>query len=392
MYRFSIAWTRILPDATRPNAKGIEYYSNLIDELIANNIEPLVTIFHWDLPQYIQDLGGWTNPLIVDYFKQYVDVLYENYGSRVKRWITMNEPSVFCGEGYGYGSKAPVVLTPGIGDYLCAHHVLLSHAAAYHLYKEKYFDKFGGEVGICLNSGYSYPYNSSVDLSVAEKAIEFELGKFSNPIFSKDGGYPQVMIDQIGNKSLAEGRAWSRLPTMSEETKKYIQGTSDFLALNYYTSRLVIPREDEPTKISWYDDTNLDGPVDPSWPRAKSQWLYSVPEGLHDLLKWIKNKYDNPTVLITENGWSDDGEIEDDERIVYLKAHLASVVKAIRDDQCKVVAYTVWSIIDNFEWMEGYLEKFGIYAINMTSPNKERIPKKSVSFFTDLMAKRSFEY
>jgi beta-glucosidase/6-phospho-beta-glucosidase/beta-galactosidase len=173
------------------------------------------------------------------------------------------------------------------------------------------------QVGICLNSGYSYKFNEGVEDSIVEKSIEFELGKFSNAIFSKEGGWPQVMIDQIGNKSVREGRPWSRLPKMTEETKKYILGTADFLALNYYTSRLVLPRIEDPNNPvgpNWWSDTNVDGVVDPSWKRGKSDWLYSVPSGLQDLLIWIKNKYENPMVMITENGWSDDGELEDNDR------------------------------------------------------------------------------
>lgn len=270
--------------------------------------------------------------------------------------------------------------------------MLLANAAAYHLYKEKYFTKQQGQVGICLNSGFSYPAEG-VDPSYAEKNIEFELGKFSNPIFSKEGDYPQIVIDQIGNKSEAEGRPWSRLPKFSEEQKKYVQGTADFFALNYYSSRLIVPRADDDNldDISWYRDTNLDSPVDPNWKQAASEWLYSVPEGLRDLLKWINTKYDNPTVMITENGWSDRDGLEDDDRIEYIKQHLASVSRAINEDKCKVVAYTVWSLTDNFEWKMGYTERFGIHYINFTSEAKERVPKKSAAFFKEFMVSRQFE-
>jgi beta-glucosidase/6-phospho-beta-glucosidase/beta-galactosidase len=294
--------------------------------------------------------------------------------------------------GYGYTTKAPAISSPGVGDYLCMHHVLLANAAVYHLYKEKYFDKQKGQVGICLNSGFSYPAEG-VDPSLADKAVEFELGKFSNAIFSKEGGYPQVMIDEIGRKSAAEGRPWSRLPTFTEEQRKYVRGSADFLALNYYSSRLTKPRPQFPElPISWFADTDLDSPIDPSWKRAKSEWLYSVPEGLRDLLKWIKNRYDNPTVMITENGWSDEGEIEDNDRVDYLKAHLSAMSKAIKDDGCNVVAYTVWSLLDNFEWKMGCSERFGIHYIDFNSPDKTRVPKKSASFFKEFMKSKSFEY
>lgn len=393
VYRFSVSWSRIIPNGASVNMKGIEYYQKLINGLEEKGIEPLVTIFHWDLPQYIQDLGGWTNPLIVDYFVEYADALFYYFGDKVKNWITFNEPSVFCGEGYGYTSKAPAISSPGVGDYLCAHNVLLSHAAAYHLYKQKYFSTQQGKVGICLNAGFSYPYNETVDASVAERDIQFQLGKFSHPIFSKEGGYPQVMIDMIDENSRKEGRPWSRLPKMTDAVKDSIRGTADFLALNYYSSGLVSDRDWDTDEVNWWSDTRTLGYQDPSWKRALSTWLWRVPSGLQDLLVWIKDHYDNPTVMITENGWSDEpGRIEDDDRVDYLKSHLAALSRAINDNNCNVVAYTVWSLTDNFEWKQGYTERFGIHYINFTSEAKDRVPKKSALFFKDFMTSKTVEF
>lgn len=371
--------------------KGIEYYGKLIDGLIDKGIEPLVTMYHWDLPQYIQDLGGWTNPLIVDYFTDFADVLYEHFGDRVKRWITVNEPSETCGGGYGYATRAPTISSPGVGDYLCVKHTLLAHAAAYHLYKEKYFSIHGGQVGINLVTGYRYPLNASVAASYCEKSLEFDFGKFANPIFSRDGGYPQIVIDEIARKSEAEGRLRSRLPELSQDEKEYIQGTSDFLALNYYSSRLVAPIAGEPDETGWRADTDLILSFDPSWEKGKSSFMYSIPQGLRDLLVWIKNKYNNPEILITENGWSDDGQLDDDGRVKYIQSHMAAVAEAIRVDNCNVTAYTVWSLVDNFEWLAGYTERFGIFSINFISAEKERVPKGSAQFFKDMIATKSFD-
>lgn len=196
------------------------------------------------------------------------------------------------------------------------------------------------------------------------------------------------MIDEIGRRSSSEGRPWSRLPTMSEQTRKSLIGTADFLALNYYTSRLVAPKIKSTESSIDYDD-ELELSIDETWKRGKSDWLYNVPEGLYDLLMWIKVKYENPMVIITENGFSDDGQLDDDGRIDYLKAHLASVSKAISGG-CNVTGYTVWSIIDNFEWSKGYNEKFGIFAVNMTSEKKERTPKKSAEFVKQLITDNKF--
>lgn len=160
-YRFSISWSRVMPrgDTSVLNEPGLQYYDNLINELLANNIEPVVTIYHWDLPQRLQEIGGMLNPEIVWYFVDYADLLFQRYGDRVKTWITINEPQVFCNDGYGDPSKAPLVYAPGVGNYLCGHHVLLAHAKVYDLYQAKYAS-YGGKLGISLNCDFSYPQES----------------------------------------------------------------------------------------------------------------------------------------------------------------------------------------------------------------------------------------
>jgi beta-glucosidase/6-phospho-beta-glucosidase/beta-galactosidase len=218
--------------------------------------------------------------------------------------------------------------------------------------------------------------------------MTIQLGWFANPIFSKTGDYPQVMIDEIGNKSLNEGRAWSRLPKFTGKEREQLIGSADFLGLNYYTSRLIAPKKSF-LEISSENDAGVDYFTDDTWTRGKSAWLYSVPKGLQDLLEWIKNSYNNPTVIITENGFSDGGEIDDIVRVEYLKAHLASVANSIKTGS-NVIGYSVWSIVDNFEWMRGYTEHFGLYAVNMTSDNKERTSKVSAKFMKKLISNKSF--
>jgi len=179
-YRFSISWPRILINGTKINQKGIDYYNQLINDLIQNDIEPVVTIFHWDLPQYLQDLGGFTNPLIVNYFEYYSNILFENFGDRVKTWITINEPMTFCIGGYGKGRTGPAIYAPGIGEYLCGHYTLLSHAAAYRLYKSKFYEKQKGEIGISLNLRYYYPKNENISKSYVNQIIDFTVSKNLN--------------------------------------------------------------------------------------------------------------------------------------------------------------------------------------------------------------------
>lgn len=390
-YRFSISWSRIFPQGVKVNLNAFEYYNRLIDDLILSNIEPVVTLVHYDLPQWIQDEGGFLNPNVVKYFRLYADTIFKEFGPRVKMWITFNEPFDACTAGYGSGTSAPLIKSPGVGEYLCGHYLLLAHAAAYHLYIEKYAHDQRGMVGITLDGRFYYPQDSSVGDDVVQRAMHFDIGWFANPIFSDEGGYPKEMVAEINERSRNEQRPWSRLPEMTDTERDYIKGSADFLGFNYYSSRLVRLDKSgyDPNSVpSWSSDSRIITSTKPEWKQAKSDWLYSVPEGLHDALKWFKKEYNNPKVLITENGWSDDGRMEDEDRIEYFKSHLQSISKAINDDGCNVIGYTVWSIIDNFEWLRGYTEHFGMYAINMTSPKKERIPKNSVAFMQDVIKKR----
>lgn len=157
-----MSWPRVITNGTIINKKGIDYYNKLIDALIAKNIEPAITMFHWDLPTWLQNLGGFTNSIIVKYFEFYANVLFENFGDRVKIWITLNEPLLFCLTGYGKGTSGPIIQAQGTGEYLCGHYSLLSHATVYHLYKKKYFEHQKGEIGIVMNFRYYYPKDASV--------------------------------------------------------------------------------------------------------------------------------------------------------------------------------------------------------------------------------------
>lgn len=335
----------------------MEYYNELIDSLVADGIEPVVTMLHHDVPQYLQNLGGLASPLFVRYFKIYADVLFRNFGDRVTVWITHNEPYDFCVEGYGYGIDGPMVYAPGVGEYLCAHHVLLSHAAAYHLYDKSYRQDQKGKIGLTLSGRYFYPANNETNVDVVDRALQFQIGWFAHPLFNEAGGYPPIMVQDIEDHSLREGRSMSRLPEMTEEMKQYVRGTADFFAYNYYSSRLVALDTQEynvssPPSVD--KDAGLIYSVAPSWKRAKSTWLYVVPEGLRGILNWFKEEYNDPFVIITENGYSDDGQLDDHERVDYYKSHLSALLDAILVDRCQVVGFTAWSIIDNFEWLRGY--------------------------------------
>ncbi|CAD7089708.1 unnamed protein product [Hermetia illucens] len=391
-YRFSIAWTRIMPNGDRSslNRFGIQYYNTLIDKLVANSIEPMVTMYHYDLPYELQKIGGLTNPLFPQYFESYANVLYSNFGDRVKLWITFNEPSDYCVPGYGAGSEPPFVNATGIGEYLCMHHSIIAHARAFHLYKRDYFKQQGGKIGIVSSSRFYFSRTN--DTGIVNRALQFNLGWTMHPIFSKSGNYPEVMIRDIASNSQMEGREWSRLPEFDEFSIAYIRGAADFLGLNYYTSRYVqLGPHAETKNPSWEKDARLNCSVDPSWKRAKTPWLYNVPEGLGGLLRWIKEEYNNVEVIITENGWSDDGRLNDQGRVDSLKEHLRYVSQAIKKHGCNVIAYSHWSLMDNFEWLKGYSERFGLYYVNISSPERTRVPKKSSDVYKRIIATRKLD-
>lgn len=178
-YRFSLSWTRILPNgfSNVVNEAGINYYNNLIDEMLKYDIKPMITLYHWDLPQRLQELGGWANPLIVDWFADYARIVFQNFGDRTKLWITMNEPKEICYQGYGIDSMAPRLMFGGIAEYLCAKHLILAHAKAWHIYNNEFRPTQDGIIGITLSGGYHQPETDSIeDITAAEEAMQFEVG------------------------------------------------------------------------------------------------------------------------------------------------------------------------------------------------------------------------
>lgn len=177
-YRFSVSWPRILPNgfSSKINAAGIDYYNNLINEMLKHNIRPFLTMYHWDLPQNLQKLGGWANPAVVDWFKDYAKVLFINFGDRVKHWITINEPKQICYEGYGSAAKAPTLNMTGIAEYLCAKNVLLAHANVYHMYDEDYRKLQNGTIGISISHTWYEPASETLeDYHAAIDARQFDV-------------------------------------------------------------------------------------------------------------------------------------------------------------------------------------------------------------------------
>uniref|UniRef100_A0A7E4VAN4 Beta-glucosidase n=1 Tax=Panagrellus redivivus TaxID=6233 RepID=A0A7E4VAN4_PANRE len=409
-YRFSISWTRILTDGTvaTNNSLGIAYYHKLIDALIAEKIEPVVTMYHWDLPQGLMDQGGWLNQNTAKVFGEYAAFLLEEYGDKVKKWIPINEPvSVsqfeYCGDTH---SDAPGNFIPHCAwsMYLAAANMIRGHTEAWKAYKalnETNPDKYADMTfGIALSGPWYYAGDdkNETQKGASIRSFEFYWGLYAHPLIK--GGWSDFLIEQIGNLSIAEGRKISRLPVFSDEEIKDMTGSVQFLGVNYYNSLMARSLEAELPANRWAHtqedyDAAATGDWLPAWRsiNASNGWIVYTPSGLRLLLNHIKEQYDNIPVLITENGCMDtcDEGRQDNTRIHYLRGHLIAISQAKHVDGVNVIGYTLWSLMDNFEWLDGFTTKFGIHEVDFNSPNRTRTPKASAGFFKNAIAKRSVE-
>ncbi|XP_062245759.1 lactase-like b isoform X2 [Platichthys flesus] len=397
-YRFSISWPRLFPTGIKSdhiNERGIQYYSDLIDQLLENNITPIVTLYHWDLPQVLHEkYGGWQNISMVNHFNEFANLCFERFGNRVKYWITFNNPWSVAVEGYETGEHAPGLRLRGTGAYKAAHHIIKAHAKVWHTYDTQWRAKQKGQVGISLSGDWGEPVDISnqKDIEAAERYVQFYLGWFATPVFH--GDYPQVMKDFIGRKSSQQGLGTSRLPTFSPQEKSYIKGTCDFLGIGHFTTRYITQKNNPSgrSSSSYFTDRDLAELVDPRWPDPGSEWLYSVPWGFRRLLNFVKTQYGNPAIYVTENGVSEKmlcTELCDDWRIQYFKDYINEMLKAIKDG-VNVKGYTAWSLLDKFEWDEGYSERFGLYYVDFRNKNKPRYPKASVQFYKRIISSNGF--
>ena len=400
VYRFSISWSRILPrgDLTEINQDGIDYYNNLINELIENGIEPMVTISHWDIPQRLQEnFGGWSNPFMSEYFVDFAGLLFETYGDRVKRWLTINEPFYSCtgysGPEMGVFRFPPGVNAPGVGNYMCGFTQLISHAKAFRLYQKQYKATQNGKVGLAISVLWGVPKTSSAeDQAATERFIAFQLDWFAHPIFSKSGDFPLIMRERIANLSLQEGLKHSRLPEMSEEHIQLIQGSADFIGLNYYTT-FEISADANNSKITAQRDIGVGVSWNPAWKKSSLNEIFSVvPEGLNQLINYFDKTYPGYDIIITENGFPDDGRLNDDDRVMYLKLHLNASLSAVHDNGAPLIGYIHWALMDNMEWNNGYKVKFGLGQINRHDSDLPRTMKKSAYTYKEICESRSIVF
>ncbi|KAI3429192.1 uncharacterized protein J3R85_008621, partial [Psidium guajava] len=402
-YRFSIAWSRIFPNGSGMiNQAGVDHYNKLIDALLANGIEPYVTLFHWDLPQALEDeYNGWLDRRIIKDFATYAETCFQKFGDRVKHWITFNEPHTLAIQGYDVGLQAPgrcsILLhlfcragNSATEPYVVAHHILLSHATVADVYRKKYQQKQHGSVGLSFDVMWFVPRtNSTNDIKATQRAQDFQFGWFIDPLMF--GNYPSSMRSRVG----------SRLPAFSISESALLKGSLDFVGINHYTT--YYGSNDTSNTIGRILDDSLsdsgaitlpfkDGIFNPIGDRANSIWLYIVPQGMRSLMNYIKTKYGNPLVIITENGMDDPNPplinikaaLKDQKRIKYHNDYLTNLLASIKEDGCNVKGYFAWSLLDNWEWAAGYTSRFGLYFVDYNDKLK-RYPKDSVQWFKNFL-------
>lgn len=400
-FRFSISWPRILPNGSLRggiNKEGVDFYNNLINEVISNGLQPFVTLFHWDLPQAIEDKYlGFLSPLIIKDYVDYIDVCFREFGDRVKHWITFNEPVIFCSMGYASGTLAPGRCSPweagkcsvgnsGTEPYICGHNMLLAHTAGVKLYKDKYQGIQKGIIGITYATHWFMPHSSSkADAAAAKRSLDFMYGWFMNPVVY--GDYPISMRRSLG----------SRLPKFTEEQSKLMTGSYDFIGINYYAAYYAInnPMSSNGLLKSYNTDSmaNITGERNGvKLPKAfESSFINIYPPGIRDLTLYTKVNYKNPVMYITENGVSQLANksmslseiLNDDIRISYHHDHLLALSSAVRDG-ADVRGYFVWSFMDDFEWNSGYTHPFGLYHVDYSN-NLTRYPRKSAFWFNQFL-------
>ena len=387
-YRFSIAWPRVMPEGKgQVNEKGIQFYSDLIDELLANDIQPWVTLYHWDLPLALQmEEDGWLNPKISDYFEEYARLCYARFGDRVKHWITLNEPWVVSILGYGQGRFAPGRSSHS-EPYLAAHHLLVSHARAVNVYRKEFAHQ-NGTIGITNNCDWREPLtDNQKDIDAAQRALEFFLAWFADPVYK--GEYPAVMKERLGE----------RLPEFSAEEKQMLIGSSDFFGLNHYTTMYASDghghaHDDIKGNGGISEDQDVNLSRDTNWELTHMEWAV-VPWGCRKLLEWISERYNQPEIYITENGFACadkviNGEVDDSEtRLKYYNSYLCACHKAI-EKGVKLKGYFAWSMFDNFEWADGFRSRFGINYIDYEN-DYQRIPKSSAKWFSQVIEENAVE-
>ncbi|WP_243707825.1 GH1 family beta-glucosidase [Micromonospora sp. KC606] len=360
-YRFSVSWPRIQPDGTgEPNQRGLDFYRRLIDGLHDRGIEPMVTLFHWDLPQSLQDVGGWENRDTAYRFGDYAAAVFHGLGDQVPVWLTVNEPKTVVQNGYLQGHHAPGCQDPDAA-YLVAHHLQLAHGLAVRALRA------GGSaarIGPALNLHPCYPADDTPAAASAARLYDgYENRLYLDSILK--GAYPEDVLADLGDGSrMAQGIADGDLEIIATPV--------DLLAVQYYTPYYV----------------TADGAKAPRWPTSQADWQQIHPDGMYDILTRVTRDYGPVPITITENGLpcpdvlGPDGAVDDAGRIAFLRDHFTAAHRAIADG-VPLESYHVWSLLDNFEWAEGYDQRWGLVYVDYAT--QLRVLKRSAHWYREVI-------
>ncbi len=381
-YRFSISWSRILPDGSGAvNPEGIAFYNKLIDGLLAKGITPFITLYHWDLPLALQmEHDGWLSEETTKAFQKYAKTCFDAFGDRVKHWITFNENWCTAVLGHGLGVFAPGRVS-NEEPYLVAHNLLIAHGLAVQSYRA---GDYGGQIGIANNCDWREPLtDSDEDQAAAQEALEFFFGWLTDPVVF--GDYPEIMKQRLG----------SRLPEFTPEQRALVKGSVDFIGLNHYTTLYASREEPEVGGMSAIEgnggiseDQHVYLSADPAWEKSSMGWSV-VPWGFRKMLKWIETRYGDFPIYVTENGCSvaaDTREqaVDDTFRKDFVIAYTDALKESVELDGVNVQGYFCWSLMDNFEWTRGYEMRFGLTYIDYQT--QERIPKSSFYAYQSIIS------
>ncbi len=368
-YRFSISWSRILPDGYgRVNRKGIDFYSRLVDALLAKNIRPNVTLYHWDLPEALDNRGGWLNRDIADWFADYATTMFDALGDRVGMWSTLNEPWVVTDGGYLYGA-----LAPGHANLfeapLASHNLMRAHGAAVQRFRSS-SAAAAGKIGMAVNLEPKYPASDSAeDLEATRRADAYMNRQYLDPVFL--GSYPAELREIFGE-------AWPEWP---DADMQLIKQAIDFLGINYYTRNVTRHDATKPPICAR-------GVKQPQHIITDTHWEV-FPAALTRVLLWVKERYGDLPLYITENGAAFydppspiDGNIEDPLRVEYYRQHLRAAHDAIRQG-VNLRGYFAWSLLDNYEWALGYSKRFGIVHVDYST--QQRTVKSSGKYYAEVI-------
>jgi len=371
-YRFSISWPRVQPDGRgAANQRGLDFYSALVDGMLERGIAPLATLYHWDLPQALEDGGGWASRDVVGRFTEYAEIVFDALGDRVPDWITHNEPYVTSFLGYARGIKAPG-LTDWPAALRAAHHSLLAHGSVVRAFREQ---GRPGRIGITLDLTVARAAGASADDAAAARRLDGHHNRwFLDPVFR--GSYPSDLLAHYESHV-------GPLDAIHEGDLELIAQPLDFLGVNFYRPNLV--------EAAWNDGVLGLREVEQDAETTAMGWPI-VPAALTELLLRIKGDYGDVPLLITENGAAFDdlldggAVVEDEGRVAYIREHIEAVEQA-RARGVDVRGYYVWSLLDNFEWEAGYDKRFGIVFVDFET--QRRVPKRSALWYRDLIAARS---